>query len=224
MARGRAANYDDQRAMILAHAATQFAEHGYAATAMSRVAEATGLSKASLYHYFRDKDALLFEIAYAHVSKLDAIVTATLAEPLDPESRVREMVARIMGEYAGARDAHTVLSSEVRFLPPVERRRVLDKERRVVAGFADALSTWQPTLVRERLAKPTTMLLFGMINWMFTWVRPDGRMTYEDLAPIVVDLIVGGVPGIGVAVGRPGPVPTGTAKMPVRRAQTKRPA
>jgi AcrR family transcriptional regulator len=199
MARGRAANYDEQRATILARAAALFAEHGYGAASMNRVAEATGVSKATLYHYFRDKDALLFEIAYAHVSKLDAIVATTLAEDLDPQTCVQTLIDRIMREYAGARAEHTVLSSEVRFLPPTERRRVLDKERRVVAGFADALARWQPGLARDRLAKPTTMLLFGMINWMFTWVRPEGRLTYAELAPLVVDLIVGGVPGIGGA-------------------------
>jgi AcrR family transcriptional regulator len=205
MARGRAANYDEQRATILARAATLFAEHGYGAASMNRVAEAAGVSKATLYHYFRDKDALLFEIAYAHVSKLDAIVATTTAEGLAPQACVRALIERIMREYAGARAEHTVLSSEVRFLPPGDRRRVLDKERRVVAGFADALARWQPTLDREHLAKPTTMLLFGMINWMFTWVRASGRLTYAELAPLVVDLVVGGVPAIGAPMKKAAP-------------------
>ena len=70
MARGRAANYDDQRAAILAHAARLFARQGYAATSMNQVADASALSKAALYHYFRDKYALLTHIAEAHVRRL----------------------------------------------------------------------------------------------------------------------------------------------------------
>ena len=46
------------------------------------------------------------------------------------------------------------------------------------------------------MAKPLTMLLFGMINWMFTWMRPDGRLDYDAMAPIVADLFLGGLPAV----------------------------
>ena len=72
MARGRAAGYDEQRELILAHAAALFARQGYHATSMNQVAEACALSKATLYHYYRDKDALLVQIADSHVSRLQA--------------------------------------------------------------------------------------------------------------------------------------------------------
>ncbi|MNL03372.1 hypothetical protein D3C87_1239090 [compost metagenome] len=37
------------------------------------------------------------------------------------------------------------------------------------------------------------MLLFGMINWMFTWMKPGGRLDHAAIAPIVADLFLGGV-------------------------------
>ncbi|KAI1695940.1 periplasmic binding protein [Ditylenchus destructor] len=37
------------------------------------------------------------------------------------------------------------------------------------------------------------MLLFGMINWTFTWLRPDGALTYDAVAPMVADLFFGGL-------------------------------
>ena len=49
---------------------------------------------------------------------------------------MRALVRRLVEEYAGAQDAHWVLTSEVRFLEPADRRRVLDREREVVAAFA----------------------------------------------------------------------------------------
>ena len=72
MARGRASNYDAQREAILQHAAALFARSGYPATSMNQVAEACGLSKATLYHYYRDKDAMLVAIAEGHVLRLRA--------------------------------------------------------------------------------------------------------------------------------------------------------
>ena len=41
---------------------------------MNEVAEACGVSKPTLYHYFRDKYALLVEIAEGHVARLQALV------------------------------------------------------------------------------------------------------------------------------------------------------
>ena len=193
MARGRAAGYDLQREMILARAAQLFARSGYPATSMNQVADACGCSKAGLYHYYRDKYALLAGIAEGHVLHLKALCDEVLALGLPAEPRLRELVRRFVQEYAGAQHAHRVLTDDVRFLEPDDRARVLGIERAVVAAFADTVADLRPALARAALDKPVTMLLFGMINWMFTWMRPDGAIDYGAMAPVVADLFVGGL-------------------------------
>jgi len=54
----------------------------------------------------------------------------------------------------------------------------------------------RPDLKKPRLAKPLTMLLFGMINWMFTWMKPEGALDHAAIAPIVADLFLGGLPAV----------------------------
>lgn len=201
MARGRSPGYDDQREMILARAAQLFAESGYAGTSMIEVAEACGMSKPSLYHYFRDKYALLFSIAETHVTRLEAVVDEVQAETLDPRTRLERLIRRFVEEYAGAQHAHRVLTGDVRYLEDDDRERVLEVERRVVAGFAKAIAELRPEVEQAHLAKPLTMLLFGMINWMFTWLKPDGNLSYEAMAPIVADLFFGGIPAVRLPDG-----------------------
>ena len=196
MARGRSPGYDDQRDMILRHAAELFARRGYPATSMNEVAEACGLSKPTLYHYFRDKYNLLVHIADGHVSRLQALVQEVQAQNLPPEPRLRALIHRFVKEYAEARYAHRVLTEDVKFLQPEDSERVLNKERAVVAAFADALAQMRPDTETAALTKALTMLLFGMINWMFTWLRPDGELNYETMAPIVADLFFGGVSAV----------------------------
>ncbi len=196
MARPRSAHYDEQREMILAQAAHLFARGGYPGTSMNQVAEACGLSKATLYHYYKDKYSLLVSIAEGHVAVLELLVQEVQALALPPEAQMRELIRRILQEYAGAQDAHRVLTEDVRFLEPADRERVLGRERAVVAGFARALGGVQPRLQQAQLTTPLTMLLFGMINWMFTWMKPDGELTYEHMAPIVADLFMGGLPAV----------------------------
>lgn len=196
MARGRAATYDDQRSLILQRAAELFAASGYAATSMNAVAEACGFSKPTLYHYFRDKDALLASICDEHVLRLHAMASEVLAEPRPPADKLRELIQRILEEYAGAQHAHRVLTEDVRFLGPADQARILGREREVVAAFAQVVGAVRPDLQAAALATPLTMLLFGMINWMFTWLRPDGALTHETMAPIVADLFLGGLAAV----------------------------
>jgi AcrR family transcriptional regulator len=193
MPRGRSATYDDQRELILAQAAQLFARRGYPATSMNQVAEACNLSKATLYHYYKDKSSLLISIAETHVSKLAALVAEEEVSHHTDEERLRRFIYRIVEEYAGAQDAHRVLTDDVRFLEEEDRERVLNKEREVVAGFARAVSALRPGAPSDELAKPLTMLLFGMINWMFTWMKPGGPLDHAAIAPIVADLFLGGV-------------------------------
>ena len=193
MARGRAPGYEDQRGEILSQAAQLFALRGFHGTSMNEVAEACSLSKASLYHYFRDKDALLVGIAEGHLGRLEAVVAEVEEQKLEAEARLAQLIRSFVEEYASARHAHRVLTEDVRFLNDEDREQILDRQRRIVAAFSAAIREIRPETDVTTLAGPLAMLLFGMINWMFTWLRPDGELSYETMAPVVADLFLGGV-------------------------------
>ena len=207
MGRGRHAGYEGQREMILAQAAALFARGGYPGTSMNQVAQACGLSKATLYHYYRDKYELLVNIAEGHVTRLQGIVGAALAEESTPAGQMRALIRRLVEEYANAQNAHRVLTEDVKFLAEDDRERILGKEREVVAAFARVVAALRPDLKEAALGKPLTMLLFGMVNWMFTWMKPQGALAYDDMAPVVADLFLGGLQAVrapargGTAVG-----------------------
>jgi TetR/AcrR family transcriptional regulator len=198
MPRPRSPGYEGQREEILFAAARLFAEQGYSATSMNQVAEACGLTKPTLYHYVRDKQDLLGQICAGHVQALIRLVEEVKAEPLDADTRLRRLIERFTRAYADAQPQHRVLTSEIKFLDEAEREQVLEVERRVVAEFAQAVAAVRPELRGARLHKPLTMLLFGMINWTFTWLRPDGDLSHEALAMLVSDLFFGGLPAVQV--------------------------
>ncbi|TMZ42588.1 TetR/AcrR family transcriptional regulator, partial [Klebsiella pneumoniae] len=51
---------------LLSAATRLFAEHGFDRTSVSQIVEAAGVTKGAMYHYFRSKDDLLYEV-YARV-------------------------------------------------------------------------------------------------------------------------------------------------------------
>ena len=68
-------------------------------------------------------------------------------------------------------------------------------------GVTAACAALRPDLDEASLSKPLTMLLFGMVNWMFTWMKPDGKLDYEAMAPIVTDLFLGGLQAVQAPQG-----------------------
>ena len=203
MPRGRAPGYNTQRGQILARAAELFARQGYTATSMNQVALACGVSKPSLYHYVRDKYQLLVEIAEDHVARLNALVAEVEHSPLDAHMRMRRLIGSFVEVYADAQAAHRVLTEDVKFLEAADRKRVVEAQRQVVAAFARAIADIRPELAASALHKPVTMLLFGMMNWMFTWHRPGGALTHAAMAPVVADLFFGGLAAVQVVAAVP---------------------
>jgi AcrR family transcriptional regulator len=205
MPRSRAATFDTQRDAMLATAARLFADRGYPTASVAELARSLGVSKALLYHYYRDKEQLLFDIVDRYLDGLLAVVDELRAQELPPDEHLRALIARLMRAYEHSAAHHRVLVQDLKYLSGPHRARARAKQRRVVDAFAQAIAAVAPALGRGRLLKPVTMVLFGMMNWTFTWLREAGPLTYLDLAPVVGEIFLGGVRQIK-------PSPAGTAK------------
>ncbi len=197
MARPRAPTFELQRTVIVEAAAHLFAERGFPGTSMAQLAEACGVSKPLLYHYYRDKAHILFDVADGYMDRLIGLAAEVAAERLDAQAHFRALVARFMHEYQHARAWHMVLVQDVKFLGDAERAQVVAKQRQVVDAFAAAIAKLKPRWTRKTLRVPLAMILFGMINWTFTWLRPDGPLKYSDMADVVAEIFLHGVTADG---------------------------
>jgi AcrR family transcriptional regulator len=204
MSRTRSPAFEQQRDAIRASAARLFARNGYPASSIAELARACGVSKALLYHYYRDKEQLLFDIADRYLDGLLAILAEVDAQPLAPAAKLRRLIERFMAAYEDAAAYHRVLVQDVKYLKAAHRNLVNAKQRRVVQAYADAVAAAAPQLAGDALLKPVTMTLFGMINWTFTWLKDGGPVRHADMAPVVADLFLRGVAAVR-------PLPSGRA-------------
>ena len=225
MARPRSAGFDGQREQILAAAAALFAQRGYAGTSMNDLAAACGVSKATLYHYVRDKQQLLAQISTAHVARLEALVAEVAAEVaaerLLPEAHLRRLIERFTAAYAGAQHEHRVLTENQRHLDAVQREAVRAGQRRVVQAFTEAVTALGPQAPLP--SKALTMLLFGMLNWTFTWWKPVGSISHAELAPVVSDVFIGGLRSLAAPVAAARATTTATSAAAATTSLRSRP-
>jgi AcrR family transcriptional regulator len=188
LARPKATDYDDQRDRILALATAAFAELGYASASMSQLAQACGTSKARLYHYFPSKESILFESLERYTRRLVELVDGVKARGLPPREELAALVRALLAEYRESRAMHVALLNDVKFLAPGERERIRAQQRAVVEAVAATLDHAMPGRFAPEERTPATMALLGMINFTFAWLKPQGPMSYERYADLVVDL------------------------------------
>jgi AcrR family transcriptional regulator len=192
MPRPRAQDYDEKRRGILRQAADLFARHGYTGASITMIAEACAMSKALLYHYYTDKESLLFDIISNHLTE----IVATL-EPLtalaDPRVRLRALATGLLDAYRDADQEHQVQLSGLKLLPQARQERLKDMERHLVRIFAEALGEALPAIGgRRELLMPLTMSLFGMLNWHYLWFREGRGLSREAYAVFATELVLSG--------------------------------
>lgn len=196
MSRGRAPKFQMQRANILEYAADLFAQNGFHNTSMAELAKACSVSKALLYHYYKDKEEILFDIADSYVDRLIEIIQETKEERLDAEAYFTKLICNFLLEYEHSESKHMVLVQDVKFLQTEMHAQVIEKQRVIVDEFSIAIASMFPAVNKDRLLKPLAMSLFGMINWTFTWLKPSGSLTFKEMAPLITNLFIHGVEGI----------------------------
>jgi len=199
MARTQAADYEQQCEAILDAAAESFAKYGFAGSSMAMVGAANGASKARLYHYYSSKDAILFDLLDRYTRRLVALARAAAPAGMPAAERLDAMVRAFLAEYATSQTRHIVLLHDVDFLAEPERTKVRGQEREIVRLFRDALAQAFPGRIPPRELTAHTMMLFGMINWTFTWLKPQGPVSYAEFADVVLRSLRSGFGGDAAA-------------------------
>ncbi len=199
MARPKSASHDLRRDEILDVAARCFALQSFPAASMNDIAAACGASKARLYHYYESKEAILFDLLDRYTQRLLALIGEAEARAqrknLSERDALSELVRAFLTEYETSATRHVALVSDTKFLGEVQRELILNRQRDVVAAFTRFLKRAYPDRVTPVNQTALTMMLFGMINWTFTWLRPGGAMSYSAFANEVVDVLEHGLSG-----------------------------
>jgi AcrR family transcriptional regulator len=160
---------------LLAVAVEVFNERGYDGTSMEHLSHAAGISKSSIYHHVRGKEELLNRAVGRALEGLFGI----LEEPESSDGRAVERLEHV------TRRTTQVLMEELPYVTlllrvrgnteterwAMERRREFDQ--RVSALLKAAVA--EGDLRADVEARLATRLLFGMINSIVEWYRPDGK-------------------------------------------------
>jgi AcrR family transcriptional regulator len=184
----------DQSAILRA-AVEMFNRRGYDATSMGDLAKELGLTKPAIYHHVTSKEQLLGQALDDALDELTAVVTEASREPggRSAYERLREVVRRSVEVLVAHQPSVTLLlrvrgNSEVE-LAALERRRWLDD--RLAALVADAVA--EGALRDDVPPALVSRLLFGMVNSLAEWYRPDGAYDQAMVAAAITSIAFDGL-------------------------------
>ncbi|HEU0016238.1 MAG TPA: TetR/AcrR family transcriptional regulator [Longimicrobium sp.] len=197
MAEERSA-YDEKLESILRTAAQIFAEKGYHQASIRDIARATGVSLSGLYYYFSSKEELLFLIQdHAFGTLLDNLERLLEGER-EPLRRLRLLMENHLRYFVANTAEMKVLSHEAEALSGDFRRRVNAKKRRLTEIAEAILRELRPDgKLDPRVA---TFAMFGMMNWLYNWHRPDRDPPVDRIVDVMYRIFVDGFLPAGVEV------------------------
>jgi TetR/AcrR family transcriptional regulator, cholesterol catabolism regulator len=171
--------YDEKLESILRTSAAIFAEKGYHQASIRDIARATGVSLSGLYYYFNSKEELLFLIQDHAFGTLQAGLERQLAGELEPQRRLRLLMENHLRYFIANTSEMKVLSHESESLTGEFRERVNARKRRLTETAMEILRELRPEGgIDLRVA---TFALFGMMNWLYNWHRPERDVPVERL-------------------------------------------
>jgi len=192
------------REAIIFAAAEVLQRNGFEAATMKDIAATVNLTAASLYHHFRNKDALMLAVLEAGLSvALDRVEPIAYDRTRTPDDKLRAMIAEHVVGLTQNTAVAAAMVFEIRTLmtakmpeangsngkPAIDAdfsaRRDAFFERRdhFERLFRYVISEGVDQGVFRAVDVPLfTRLLLGAHNWVGVWYKPSGRLNGEQIA------------------------------------------
>lgn len=175
-----------KRQVVIETAARTFNERGFYKTTLTDIAEELHIAKPTIYHYFKNKDEILFE---CHRIGIEQITGEPLTED-NGANQLREFIRRYVRMVVGDFGTCLVMTGTIA-LEPENRdwvrkgRKDIDRILREIisrGGKDKSLVQCDP--------KVTAMFIFGAMNWIPYWYHSDGEISVESLIENVMDFVM----------------------------------
>lgn len=180
--------------IILRHAAQVFADKGYEGASIRDISRSSRISLSGLYYYVKSKQQILYLIQIHTFKTILARLQESLRGVRDPSDRLSTLVHNHLAYFLQHPTEMKVLAHEDDALEGAYRQEVAEIKRRyygiAVAIFEDLRPHDQRGGLTPRIA---VLSLFGMMNWIHTWHKPQSDPEAEALSRAMSEMFLHGV-------------------------------
>lgn len=181
----------NQRDKIVRAASVIMSEKGYKGATFEAIAEAVGIHKSTIFHYFKDKQELLEAVIDI------ADITESLQEILRDTSITNlEKLRRAIVNHIKLLSEHVhyvrVYNTETRYLKKESKQKYLQARRFYASCFESLVKALQEEGFFTGLdPKVVSYGILGMLNWTAIWYREDGRLSPDEIGEVYFQMLLG---------------------------------
>ncbi|HKW88301.1 MAG TPA: TetR family transcriptional regulator [Candidatus Acidoferrales bacterium] len=180
--------------LILRHAAQEFASKGYEGASIRDISRSSGVSLSGLYYYVESKQRLLYLIQIHTFKTVLAELQKRLRGRAGPSERLSILVRNHLEYFLRHPMEMKVLAHEDDALEGEYRKEVAEIKRRYYGVALEIFEELRRTGQARRLsARVAVLSLFGMMNWIHTWHRPQVDPLAEELSQAMSEMFLHGV-------------------------------
>ena len=183
------------RAILLNVATNLFFQKGYPNTTIREIGQKANISNSIIYHYFKNKEEMLFEIIQAASQDLVNALVDIQRRITDPIECLKEMLTTHMVVWCLKRKKEVkIVVADDYFLKGKRREENLNIQRKIYSLYMLKLEELRGMGYLKPIdLKVLAFTLFGTVNWFFRWYHEGGPLSKDDVARNVIMIIFDGI-------------------------------
>jgi AcrR family transcriptional regulator len=190
-------SYIARREEIVQAAAHVFRERGFEAATLRDVAAAMGTDRASLYYYVGSKEELLQEIVRQALRRDIEIAEAVKRSRASSPEKIATLIKSMVDSYDKNYPHMMVYIEDLGRIARQDSEwsiDVIEQTRTYETLVHSILRKGQRdgTLRNDLPVELCALALFGMINWMHRWYRPNLKWSPEQVAATFTTIFLDG--------------------------------
>lgn len=182
------------RAAIVDAAVEVFYKYGYEKASLREIAQQANVTQAAIYHYFRSKEEVLFEVIQKFGNELFFRLRAVVQKHNGPTEKLKNVILEhvLLIKSNGGKGAKIVIEDK-RFLSGDLRDRITREERQIFRLYRDILEQiGRKSQLKETDYTVAAFGILGMVNWIYHWYRPEKQLSIDKLPEKIAELIFHG--------------------------------
>jgi AcrR family transcriptional regulator len=179
---------------LLKKISTLFYKKGYEKTTIRDISRHLGMTNAGLYHHFKNKQEMLFDIMKDPMEEALVSMRRELPHIKNAEEKIAWIIRSHIHYYSENKSQTKVLVHERGALETKYAKIIGEKEREYVEFIKQVLAQiLQESFHATVTVEVATFCLLGMLNWLVHWYNPDGKVTPDELASNITTIFLKGV-------------------------------
>jgi AcrR family transcriptional regulator len=157
------------------------------------IAREARITKAAIYHHFKNKKEILYSVMLGSIDRLVSNLREISGRKDDPIKELTDMI-NVQASYNSQKINAKVVFENSHFLGKKYEGIIKSRQREIIEIYKKKLEEIAAMgRLKDINIATARFSLLGMVNWLYQWYNPDGKLSIEEIKKDIVKIIFYGM-------------------------------